>query len=177
MKKFKKNKNFFSKIKILPEQKAQSGAVFRLMIDAIIGMVILTMILSTLNYFTYLRFQTSIDEFNLKIISAINSPNGQVIESNNALLFSRGTIFSNVEIQEMTAYPAECFSFETNLTFIDVGSQGEYVEIIENTETRVYFRCESTGFSYDFETQTGCDVECVISFGRRLEDRSGFNIP
>lgn len=175
MKKFKQKKNFFSKKKFLIEDGAQSGAVFRLMIDAIIGLVILIMIFSTISYFNYLRLQTSIDEFNLKIISAINSPDGRVIESNNALLFFRGTTFSNVEIQEMTAYPSECFKFESNLSFVNIGHSGDYAEILENTETRVYFRCESTHESYDFETQSGCDIECIISFGRRLEDLSDFN--
>ena len=195
MKKFKQNKNIFSKTKfliennaqsgaetfvpfgksfikkVLPEQGAQSGAVFRLMIDAIIGLVILAMILSTLSYFNYLKLQSSLDEFNLKVISAINSPNGRVIESNGNLFFLEGTGFTSIGMQELTAHPAECFSFQSRLGSVLIeGIQDRSAKIINNIETRVYFRCETASFAHGY-----CDIECVISFGTRLEDTSGLN--
>lgn len=172
MKKFKIKKS----TKFLLEQKAQSGPVFRLMIDSIIGLAILAMILSTLSYFNYLKVQSSFEEFNNKVISAINSPNGRVIESNGTLFFLEGTGFTSVGLEELTAYPAECFSFESNLSVIEISpiNQGS-AKMLGNIETRVYFRCNSTGQIFDYETGIGCDIECVISFGRKLEDLSSFN--
>ncbi len=182
MKKFK-TKNNVSIIKrifnrnILLENNAQSGAVFRLMVDAIIGLIIMAMVLSTLSYFNYLKVQSSFEEFNRKILAGVNSPNGNVIESNGNLFFLKGTGFTTLGLQEITAYPAECFSFESNLSVVKISttnSHNDSAQMLENTDARLFVRCDPSNEIYDFDSQTGCELNCVVSFGKRLENQSNF---
>ena len=92
MKKFKLKKRNTVENVIHPfslETRAQSGAVFRLMIDGIVGLAILLIIISALSYFQALRVQAANEKFFSLVESATNSPNGKVFVEKN-LLFTQG---------------------------------------------------------------------------------------
>jgi len=159
--KFLKKKN---RGNIFSEEAGQASAVFRLMVDAIIGFAILMIIVSALTYFNDLRIRTSLSEFNSLVESAVNSPDGKIVES-NSLVFSKGQGFSSQSMQAITGVPASCFLFKTNLSFVDVGN-GLYIEIRQNTETKVYAQClEASLGSCDNST---CEICCIISFGKKI---------
>ncbi len=177
MKKFKIKNKFSLKnsLKCIPlfgkgidmlnkEQKAQSGAVFRLMIDAIIGIIVLAIILATLNYFNYLKIYYSFDEVNRKVLAATNSPNGDVIESNGNLFFLKGTSFTGQGFEELTGYSSECFSFKSGLSIVKVDDKS--IQIMENIESKIYVRCVSRSISLDMSV---CEIDCDISIGTKLE--------
>jgi len=164
--KFKKEK---FKNNFLQENKAQSGAVFRLMIDAIIGLVIFAMILSTLAYFESLRIEASRAEFVTKVQAAVQSPNGAIIESDGKLFFLKGNGFNTIQLRDLTGYPKECFSFESNLHFVDITDVS--VEFEQNVEAKLYVQCSTTNdvCDYDDPDTDCCEIECIVSFGKPIQ--------
>ena len=152
---------------MMHEQKAQSGAVFRLMVDAIIGLVILLMIISSINYFNSLRLEVSKAEFTALIKSAVDSPNGKIVESGN-LVFSAGDIYDSVTISFMTGYPKDCFRFQTNLAFTETGS-GRYIKFGQPVDAKVYASCRATGEECSPDDEDCLAIDCLISFGKKLE--------
>lgn len=167
MKKFlKKKKSLF-----LLDEKGQAGTVFRLMVDAIVGLVILALIVSTLNYFYNLRVEVSKAEFRDKVSSAVSSPNGKVIES-DSLIFSEGEGYTSQQIQSFTSIPAGCFKFISNRSFVEVDSSCSLVEFKRNVEAKIYVKCwpnEEALFAPCEQGATDCcEMYCIISFGEKL---------
>jgi hypothetical protein len=172
MKKFRVRKNSFLLKNIFSlnkEQNAQSGAVFRLMVDAVIGLAIIAMILSTLSYFNYLKINASIGEVNNKILAAVSSPNGEVIASTSKLFFLKGMTLTTGQMQSLTGYPEDCFRFKSNLGLIDITAEGKMVEFTESVETFFYARCTSENEFQIDPDESICEVECVFSFGEKLD--------
>ena len=159
-------KSFIKKLPL--DDSGQAGAVFRLMIDAIIGLVILAMIMTTLNYFLSLRVEASKAEFIEKAESMVQSPNGKVLTT-GVLLFMGGENFSANQLQALTGYSYECFSFQTRAGLVDIGLDNRSVTFRNNLETKAYFRCIScTTFEGKCEN-SDCEIECVISIGKTLD--------
>jgi len=142
------------------DNKAQSGAVFRLLIEAIIGLAILLMIVTSLMYFNSLKVETSKAQFAETVKIAIQTPTGQVISSDE-LDFVKGTTFSASQFQGSFSVPAECFSFVSNLTVVTISEQT--ITFNQNANAKTYARCVLND-SY------GCDIGCVISIGKKLEE-------
>lgn len=146
------------------DERAQSGTVFKLMVDAIIGLVILMIILSVIGYFESMRVDVSRTEFISIVKSATESPDGRVVSS-NTLIFLKGTGFTATQLQSITNYPAECFKFESIHGLAPVVADGRIIEIKQNIETKIYARC------IPITNSTGdCRIECIISFGKKLFD-------
>ncbi len=169
MKKFlskKASKNFL-------DNKAQSGTVFRLLIDGIIGLVIFGLILSSMTYFQSLRISTSINEFYSLINSAKESPNGKVFYSENPLVFVEGTGFTSTNLRDVTGLSDECFTFYSNLAFGKVLAEGKMIDIQQNVEARVYVKCYPSDEVCIYASEgyeDCCDILCDVSFGKKLED-------
>ncbi|MDD4251113.1 MAG: hypothetical protein PHX27_02885 [Candidatus ainarchaeum sp.] len=142
--------------------KGQSGAVFRLMVDAIIGLVILLIILSVLTYFESVRIDVSKAEFISIVQSAVETPNGSVVAS-KTLVFVSGLGFSASQLQSLTNYPADCFKFQSNLGSVNIIADGKMVEFKQNVETKVYAKCEP-----DLDNPENI-ITCDISFGTKLD--------
>jgi hypothetical protein len=152
---------------LLSERSAQSGAVFRLMVDAIIGLVILMMIISALNYFNGLRIEVSKAEFAALIKSAVSAPNGKVVPS-GSLIFSQGEMYDATTLSAMTGYSATAFTFQTNLGSAEIGS-GNHITFTQPVECKVYARCIATGAKCT-EGDTECsEIECLVSFGKAIQ--------
>ena len=173
MKKFRtKKKSVFGKATHVfsLENRAQSGAVFRLMIDSIIGLAILLVIISILAYFNALRIQAAQGKFFSLVTSATNSPNGKVFSENNLLFTPSG--LSTITIRNKTNIYEGCFHFESNLTNVkisDLGSgEASKIDFTSNVETNVYAKCVLNGDQCDPEDEECCEVDCTISFGKKL---------
>ena len=155
------------------ENRAQSGAVFRLMIDGIIGLAILLIIVSALSYFQVLRTQAANEKFYSLVESATNSPNGKVFSEKNLLLTPGG--FSSISIRNKTNIYEGCFDFQSNLGSAKIAGDvddGDVEVITFNNvvETNVYVQCAIENESCDPEDQECCKIMCIISFGKKLVD-------
>jgi hypothetical protein len=156
-------------MKFIREEKAQASDVFRLMVDAIIGLAILGIILSTLTAFGALRQQISVAEVRGLIEGAVQTPTGTIIES-KTLSFSDGEGYTAPLFEEWTGIQASCFEFESNLNSIKIVSgPGGGAFFNSNLDTKVYARCVATGNVCEYgDGDCGiCEIECLISFGRK----------
>jgi len=158
---FEKSTYFFSL-----ENRAQSGAVFRLMIDSIIGLAILLIIISALSYFQALRIQASTEKFFSLVNSATNSPNGKVFSENNLLFTPSG--LSTITIRNKTNIHESCFHFESNLGNVKINDDGSKLDFTANVETNVYAKCSLNGTQCGVDDEVCCEFECDISFGKKL---------
>lgn len=162
------NKNFGKKIlgernlrNFFLENKAQAGAVFRLLIDAIIGLVILLAILSALSYFEQQQLSLSTKEFESFLVSIVNSPDGKIIES-PALTFNKGTMYNTTSFEALTQHPRDCFFIQSGLGSIKVTDK-RIVEFSQRIQVTVYGQCEPS-FSDE------CPYFCIVSFGKKIID-------
>jgi hypothetical protein len=156
-------------MKFIKEENGQASDVFRLMIDAIIGLVILVMILATINYFGSLRQQISISEMRGMVEGAVQTPTGMVLES-KTLAFSEGEGYSGELFEQWTGLPAKCFSFQSRIGTIKVvDGQGGGVIFNSNVDSKVYMRCKATGKTCDYGDAEciDCEIECLVSFGTK----------
>ncbi len=151
---------------IFKDEKAQTGTVFRLVVDSIIGFVILLIIFSTITYFEAYRINISLTEFNSIVVSATELPDGTVLSSERALAFAGGTGFNANHLQEITGIGADCFSFQSTIGSIRINESqfdSDSVEITGRTDARVFAKC------FPSQYQDDCRIECVISFGREIQ--------
>jgi hypothetical protein len=153
------SRNKINSTPIFLENKAQAGAVFRLMIDAIIGLVILASILSTMAYFEQQQVSLALREFETLLTSAVNSPDGTIIESEN-LIFMKGTTYTTRSFEAMTQHPRECFFIQGGIGSLKVMGDGESIEFLQRTQIKIYAKCEVQGGN--------CPYYCTISFGRKI---------
>ncbi|MBT4192311.1 MAG: hypothetical protein HOE11_03300 [Candidatus Diapherotrites archaeon] len=164
MKKFKKTKKRFGL-----SERGQSGAVFRLLVDSIVGIAILMVILGSLMYFESLNNNASRQEFLSKVNAAVNSPDGTIVESNGRIVFPSGSGFTTGDMSALTGYPKECFSFQSNLRMAEANDA--IVTFNSNVKTKVYIRCiaEDNGCTAEDEHNMGCcKITCLISFGEPI---------
>jgi len=173
MKKFiTRKKSTFGKVTHVfsQENRAQSGAVFRLMIDSVIGLAILLVIISVLAYFNALRIQAAQEKFFSLVTSATNSPNGKVFSESNLLFTPSG--ISTITIRNKTNIYEGCFHFESNLTNVKISDGGSgdasKIDFTSNVETNVYARCTLKEEQCDIDSEDCCEVDCLISFGKKI---------
>ena len=149
-------------MKFLIENKGQAGAVFQLMVDAIISLAILAIIVYTLTYFNGLRGQISKQQMYEITGYAVNSPTGKVFVSDKDLFFSNGDGFTAKTMESATSKPAECFTFESNLAGTDVGA-GSYLKFTSAVEAKIYAKCW-------LAADPTCIQKCRISVGKPLPE-------
>ena len=169
MKKFRVRKYSWFKKVLTPfstETRAQSGAVFRLMIDGIIGMAILLIILSAMSYFNALRISASNEKFYSLVSSATNSPTGKVFEE-KGLIFNPGG-FSGVSIRNKTNIYEGCFEFQSNLVSTKINTDKTQIEFTNPIEANIYVQCSSLGQSCAYDAEKCCEMKCIISFGKKI---------
>ncbi len=158
--KFKKKE--YNKLSILFfENNAQAGAVFRLMVDAIIGLVIMGSILSILSYFEQQKIVVSVKEFENFLNSSVNSPDGKIIES-GTLTFVKETRYTVTNFEALTGHRADCFKIQGIVGTAKITDQS--IEFLQNTQTRVFGQCKPDSYASE------CPYFCTISFGRKLLD-------
>lgn len=173
MKKYKKEKgSLFRSVKYFfsEEKKAQSGAVFRLMVDSIVGLAILLIILSAMAYFQGMKITASNEKFYSLVESATNSPNGKVFVEKN-LTFNPGG-FSAISIRNQTNIFEECFIFKTNLGNAKIAEDGMKIDLTAPIETDVYVQCSSSHPDAEGDCEGDlqcCEFICDISFGKKIE--------
>ncbi len=168
MKKFRPKKISLLKKLTTPfstENRAQSGAVFRLMVDGIISLAILLIVLSALSYFQALKISASNEKFYSLVVSATNAPNGKVFVE-KSLVFNPGG-FSSISIRNKTNIFEECFEFQSNLVSAKVSDTKMQITFTSPIEADVYAQCKSNRTDCGGDPEC-CEIKCFISFGKKL---------
>ena len=147
------------------DNRAQAGSVFRLMVDAIIGLVILILILSTLSYFQSLQVSVSRAQFISIVEASIQTPNGKVITSDGTLSFVKDEAFTSSMLNGITGYPSKCFTFKGSKSFADIPEKEHAITFRQNIKTNVYGQCVVDP-DVDLEYQSEeCSITCIFYFG------------
>jgi hypothetical protein len=151
------------------EERAQAEAVFRLMIDSIIGLAVLVIIMSCLSYFTNLSFEQSMNDLRDLVKGATSSPDGKVLGKSN-LSFPGGRVISTSDFEYWTQISSTCFSIQSVLGSVSVTGSGASLEIQQTTKTNVSAKCLPRSCDPSMQQEEGnCCYDCTVSFGRQLE--------
>jgi len=151
----------------------QAEAVFRLMVDSIVGLVILLIIVGCINYFNGQEIESSRIDLITTIQSAVSSPNGQVIVSQRDLSFAGGSSISASNAQTWTQLNEKCFSFDSKVSEGSIKLKGEserntLIEFSQRISLKVYVQCKSNIDCEPLDPNSCCMV-CEISFGKKIE--------
>lgn len=144
------------------KKRAQSGAVFRLLVEAIMGLVILAIIVGAISYMEQFRHEVSQKKLFDAIRNATKSPNGDIIPAEDLVL--REQTLSKRLFENETGVPADCFDLRA------VGGEGSAFKLHDNsveikmiTTTDVYASCIAV-------SEPDCNMQCVVSFGEALDE-------
>jgi len=155
------------------DNKGQAEAVFRLMIDSIIGLAILMIIIAAIGYFDELRFIQSTSDFKQLIKDAVNSPDGTMLSAKE-LTFKSGTGFSADDFELFTVVNRKCFSFSSSFSSVEVSSDAQSVLFKQRLITTVSARCVpntlastcNSSVSAELTSPSECCFNCEIYFGK-----------
>jgi len=162
--------SFFSASALRNEQRAQAEAVFRLMIDSVVGLAILLIIVGLINYFNAQIIAQSKNDFITVVKSSVSASNGSVITSSGDLTFARGFGVDGLDAQNWTQISEKCFHF------VSSASEGS-IKIIDDTKAeftqtlsiKVYSKCVPDQSCNPYDPENSCCMQCTISFGKKLE--------
>ncbi len=153
------------------ENKAQAEAVFRLMIDSIIGLAILLIIIAVINYFQGQSIIQSQSDFYRLVEDSSNSLDGKIISSKD-LTFSKGFGLDSFDAEKVTGISQYCYSFESRYGAVKISEDGKRAEFTQLLTTKVYARCSPANTSCNprekVESEGDCCVKCLISFGKEI---------
>lgn len=152
--------------KTILDNKAQSEAVFRIMVDSIVGFAILIIILSAISYFNDQTVNQSWTDFMDIVKSAANTPDGSIVISKE-LYFVKGRGVGAIDVQNWTGYPAGCFKFKSKYSSVDISADEMQATFVQNFNTKIYAMCSPQ--VCDVTIKDSCCIDCVISFGDKLE--------
>ena len=151
---------------LVNENSGQAETVFRLMIDSIVGLVILVIILSAISYFNEQVIIHSKTDLMLLVQSAASSPDGTVLISKD-LSFAQGFAVDSSDAQLWTGYISDCFRFDSRYSSVEISSDNEKAEFLQNLQTKVYAQCVSISCD-PTKQRTECCIDCIISFGKQI---------
>jgi len=139
---------------------------FKLLIGAVTALLILTIIVSTINYFQGLEVDISTERFYSAVRNAASQPNGSLLVANNIILTGGSSIASRGIAQEV-GLPDACIFLQAGSPrqFI-VDPAGRNIQVIERTQTDVYVQCYSNT-SPESPNPSECQVSCKVSLGSK----------
>ena len=159
------------------EKKAQSEAVFRLMIDSVVGLAILVIIISAINYYNEQSCLQSTQDLIDLIKSAANSSTGAIIPSQTDICFSKGSALDALDTQHWTNINETCFRFQyTGSSSVRISPDEKRIDFIQNLKTRVYAQCkpspsfQSCNPKIIPQSIDACCITCTISIGKKIEN-------
>ncbi|MFA5357668.1 MAG: hypothetical protein WC874_01785 [Candidatus Izemoplasmatales bacterium] len=178
--------NFFS------EEKAQAGAVFRLMVDSIIMLAVLIIIISALQQFQGMMQDISTKEFNELMLSAVKLPSGEVIASRE-LSFPEGRGYTVSNLSALTGEPPRSFVLLSNLSAVEILTNPYSITFNRSVQAKVYAICKPADQLTACKTGCGeglnpvgdggiCKLDCIeiccnISFGQQISNNDFIQCP
>lgn len=159
MKKFKMN------------EKGQAFEAYRLLIAMVIALAVLVIILSAVAYFDDLRRKVSQDTLYSSFKSAVDSPNGKVVQA-SGLAFTAGTTYSRVQFARQASLEDECIQLDAGddygFRLNEDNPDTPYVKVDSTLQGSVFFTCATDNFIIPPGPDT-CFVYCLISFGKAIQ--------
>jgi len=149
-------------------KKGDEGSPFILVVGAIMGLLILTIVISAITYFDSIKIKRSFEALQEGFREAVDnlqtSGSQQFIVRDNLLL--EGISFSTKALALETEVKPECIKFETHNSLVNV--KDNIVSIEKRVLIKVFFQCIIVTNS----ANTNCDICCVVSFGAQPENFS-----
>ncbi|MCD6434003.1 MAG: hypothetical protein J7L14_00120 [Candidatus Diapherotrites archaeon] len=151
-------------LKLNLNSKAQASSVFRLLLGAVLGIGVLLIILTTLNYFQQQNLTMAQREFYNGFGIALQSPDGTVVKK-ESLGFENFTV-SRYSLAKKFSIERECILFD-GLKGSSIDIQQEYITI-KRGRFDVYFKC-MPGNSQTPAGSSSCEIFCIVSVGKKIE--------
>ena len=150
-------------------QKGQAFEAYRLLIAMVIALAVLVIILSAVSYFDDLRKRVSRDTLYSAFQSAVDSPNGKVVQASD-LAFTKDTTYSRVQFAKQMSLDPECVQLDADKDsgFIlnDDNPDAPFVTVASTIQGNVYMQCHTANvISSSLDT---CFAYCIISFGKAI---------
>lgn len=138
----------------------QGFSVFRLLISAIMGLMILLIILAVSDYFYQVRLNLGYNRIIEGFNTAANKPDGTVVKVADTEL-PAGTVLASKSISVGTGISQDCIILTgEHSSFFSFPS--DRAATIDHTVTvSVYIKCETS--------MEGCDVYCTVSLNKKLQ--------
>lgn len=139
---------------------------FKLLIGAITALLILTIIISTINYFQALEVDISTERFYSGMKNAVNQPNGSLLVAEN-IVFTEGRAISSRELAQQAGLEDKCIEMQAHNSSVFAADPGKRnVRVLERTQTEVYIQCFSNVMP-EAPNSTECQISCKVSFGSK----------
>lgn len=152
-------------------ERGQAFEAYRVLIAMIIALAVLLIILSAVAYFDELRKKVSTDTVYSSFKSAVDSPNGRVVEARN-LYFTQDTRFNRRQFAVQVGLDDECLMLDAEKTagyeLVDSDPEHPYVQSLSNLVGVVYFQCQTDNF-VNAPADATCYAFCLLSFGKPIE--------
>lgn len=141
-------------------ESGQGFSVFRLLISAIMGLMILLIILGVYDYFENLRVNLGSERIVQGFETAVNKHDGTVITVEDAEL-PAGTEISSLSLAEGTGIKKECILI-TGQTKTDTFSivSDNLARINHYANLKVYIKCETN--------LEDCEIYCTLSLNKKI---------
>ncbi|MEI7960866.1 MAG: hypothetical protein WCI04_00875 [archaeon] len=158
-------------------EKGQGEAVFRLLIDSVVGMAILLIIISMISYFNNQVIEQSRVDLINSMNDAVSSPDGKIVKTGD-LTFAKGFVVNQAFAQDWTGQGAKCFSFDArgaSLNILTKDGVPAGVQFTQNLTIQVNIQCKSSSNANSCnpkiapETEADCCFTCLIAFGKDIK--------
>ena len=143
-------------------QKGQAFDAYRLLLGAILGLLILVIIVSAVNYFEDLRLQVSQQRFYDGLENAVSQPNSELLVIED-LVFKEGQRFSAVQLGKRMGLEENCLSFSSDCSG-GFECDSELVIVTDYILANVKTICETNLESTELFCSSSCEVCCEIAF-------------
>lgn len=141
------------------DSRAQGGAVFRLLIGAIMGLMILMIILSVVQYFNDIRLSLGMQNLLSSFETAVHKADGTVIKAKDIEL-PPNSVISSFSLAKSANISPECVKIEGSENG-GVKYNSDISASIPNTmKLTVYIKCI---------IETDCNPSCLLSINRKIE--------
>ncbi len=152
-------------------QRGQAFEAYRLLIAMVIALAVLVIILSAVAYFDDLRRRVSQDTLYSSFKSAVDSPNGKVVQA-SGLAFTSGTTYSRTQFAKQTSLEDECIQLDAEDDFgfklNEDNPDKPFVSVATTIQGSVFFQCQTDNFIIP-PGPDNCFVYCLISFGKTIQ--------
>ncbi|MDO8428958.1 MAG: hypothetical protein Q7S92_07160 [Candidatus Diapherotrites archaeon] len=158
--------------------RGQAGAVFRFLVEVIMGALILAIILGAVNYFSQARIDVSERRLSNAFENAFEKVIGNPDPTTQSVVLEKDLLMQPIIYgtkQFSSGYDIEdvCIDFisSSNKVF-QVGQGNKTIEIKQSIQTNVFMQCFAASAvpisSPSVSDPTNCPIYCIISFGKPL---------
>lgn len=147
----------------------QAFDVFRLLIGAAIGLAILIIIISIINYLETWKIDVSKKLLAEGLDNAVQTPNGEVVVRKN-LTFQKGQVFSAKGLASSAGIEEECIELQSSSMSAFSLQGGQFLELRSGILSNVFYQCfQSCPPTVQSCPPTDCRPYCIVSFGKELK--------